>query len=87
MKLKMAKRINNEVLMEKIENISKIQNLEFDNIKKELGKFNEHFKKLNGQTEKNTKFRVSQETVNKIVSGGIIVLAALFSGIAIYVFV
>jgi len=65
----------NEVLLEKINSISKLQELEFCHIRKELNSIKEHLDVVNGSTVENTKHRISQQTVNKIVGAAMVVIA------------
>jgi len=67
-------KINNEVLLEKINSISKIQELEFCHIRKELKDIKTHLTDLNGSTVENTKHRISQQTVNKIMGATIVII-------------
>jgi len=68
------KKINNEVLLEKINNIGKIQEIEFCYIRKELKEIREHLEKVNGETVKNTKHRISQQTINKIMGTVLVII-------------
>ena len=84
----MVRKINGEtkIVLERLDNFSKMNELahkhiieKIDNIvmhfKEQAVRFNEVDKKLTDDTEKNTKFRVSQSAINKIVGAAITILA------------
>jgi len=62
----------NEVLVEKLDGMRRRFEERFDMI-------DEQFKKLNGQTEKNTTFRIKQSTQNKLIWGGILLAVPIIS--------
>jgi len=76
---------DSQILLERLDSFSKMNDQahqhiieKIDNIvnhfKEQANRFDEVDKKLTGDTEKNTKFRVSQTTVNKLVGASITIL-------------
>jgi len=68
-KKKMREVITNEVIAERIDNFKEDVNLRFDQV-------DEHLRKLNSQTEKNTRFRIgavaSLKVLGFLTGGGLL---------------
>ena len=67
------------VIIAKLEGLKEIMNERFDRNEEHHRQVNEHLAKLNGQTAKNSAFRIQQATVNAIL--GVICTGLLFPAI------
>ncbi len=65
---------NIEVVLERIEHIKEVQAIEFDHIKKKLSSIEAYVQRINGDTQKNTKHRISQQTINKIMGAALVII-------------
>lgn len=59
--------ISNDVLAQKIDSLRELVDLKFKNNEECHNRVENHLTMLNGQTAKNTSFRITQSTINKVL--------------------
>lgn len=72
--VKKQMRATNAVIIEHIEGLTKLNKLRFNTLDEKLIGINAHLKTMNGQVEKNKKFRIGTLAVLKVL--GIVVTGA-----------